>query len=102
MGGGDYPAAGSGDTLCRSLSPYNDLSKIAVMASMRMVVDLGDEDRIMGVLPGGSTGRLLHPHTTDQIAPFINGDQVYWWYSDSQIKSHARHELILTPGGKDQ
>jgi penicillin amidase len=96
LGGGDYPAAGSGDTLCRSLFEYNDLRTVAVMASLRMVVDLGDADKIMAVLPGGVAGRLFHPHTTNQIEPFINGDPVYWWFSDPQIKSHAKHELILT------
>lgn len=102
LGGGDYPAAGSGDTLCRSFFEYNDLRTVAVMASLRMVVDLGDADKIMAVLPGGVAGRLFHPHTTDQIEPFINGDPVYWWFSDPQIKSHAKHELILTPADRPE
>jgi len=101
LGGGDYPAAGSGDTLCRSLSKYNDLSTVIVMASLRMVTDLGDADKIIAVLPGGITGRLFDPHTTDQIEPYIDGDPVYWWYSDDQIRSHARHELVLAPAGEN-
>jgi penicillin amidase len=98
LGGGNFPAAGSGDTLCRSLSNHADLSTIAVMASLRMVIDLGDTDKIMAVLPGGITGRIFHPHTTDQITSFIDGTEVYWWYSDQQIAAHQYHELVLGPG----
>ena len=99
LGGGSFPAAGSRDTLCRSFFQYDDLSEVVGMASLRMVVDLGDEDKIMAVLPGGVAGRLFHPHATDQIPPYIHGDPVYWWFSDAQIKSHARHELFLAPAG---
>ena len=99
LGGGSFPAAGSRDTLCRGFFQYDDLSAVVAMASLRMVVDLGDEDKIMAVLPGGVAGRLFHPHASDQIAPYIHGDHVCWWYSDKQIKSRARHELLLAPSG---
>ena len=91
------PAAGSGDTLCRAKSSDDDLSTVSIMASLRMVVDLGDPDKILAVLPGGVVGRQFHPHMTDQIAPFLDGNLVYWWFSDKQIQSHARHVLVLLP-----
>lgn len=97
LGGGIYPAEGSGDTLRRAKSAYGDLSKVSLMASLRMVADLGDPDKLMAVLPGGVTGRLFDPHTTDQIKPFIDGEVVYWWFSDKAIKAHAKHELTLMP-----
>jgi penicillin amidase len=97
LGGGTYPAEGSGDTLCRAKSAYGDLSKVTLMASLRMVVDLGDPDKLLAVLPGGVTGRLFDPHTTDQIKPFIDGKVVYWWFSDKAIKDHTKHELTLIP-----
>ena len=37
------------------------------------------------------------PHTTDQIEPFMNGEKVYWWFSDRAIKEHIRHTLTLNP-----
>lgn len=97
LGGGNYPAAGSGDTLCRTKFTYDDPSRVKVMASLRMVVDLGDPHKILAVLPGGVAGRQFDPHTTDQIASFIDGNPVYWWFSDQQIQTHQRHELILEP-----
>jgi penicillin G amidase len=100
LGGGSHPAQGSGDTLSRAKPASEDLTEVSLMASLRMVADLGDPDKVLAVLPGGVTGRQFHPHTTDQIEPFIDGDLVYWWFSDKAIRDNARHELILNPGQK--
>ncbi len=97
LGGGAHAADGSGDTLLRSKSPHDDLSAVDVMASLRMVADLGDADKVLAVLPGGVTGRLFHPHATDQIAPFLDGRERYWWFSDQAIQAHARTTLVLNP-----
>ena len=97
LGAGPYPASGSGDTLCRAKSSYGDLSDVAIMASLRMVVDLGDPDKMLAVLPGGVTGRQFHPHMTDQIAPFMEGEPLYWWFSDEQIEAHTQHVFNLNP-----
>jgi penicillin amidase len=74
-------------------APY----KITTAASLRMVADLADPDKILAVLPGGVTGRQFHPHTTDQIASFMDGTQVFWWFSDKAIKAHTQHTLTLNP-----
>ena len=100
LGTGPYPATGSGDTLCRAKSTYGNLSDVAIMASLRMVVDMGDPDKILAVLPGGVTGRQFHPHMTDQIKPFMDGEPVYWWFSDQQIEAHTESVLMLSPTGK--
>lgn len=97
LGGGNHPMGGSGETLYRGLYDFNNPFDVTVSASLRMVVDLADEDKIMAVLPGGITARLFDPHTQDQIEPFMNGDKVYWWFSDKAIKSQARHVLEIYP-----
>ena len=97
LGGGSHPAAGSGETLYRGIYELNMPFKIKVSASLRMVADLADPDKILAVLPGGVSGRQFDPHTTDQIAPYMNGDKVYWWFSDKAIKEHTRHTLTLIP-----
>jgi penicillin amidase len=51
----------------------------------------------MAVLPGGVTGRMFHAHQTDQLEAFINGEYVYWWFSDAAIQAHTRTEMLLTP-----
>jgi penicillin amidase len=62
-----------------------------------MVADLGDDEKVLAVLPGGVTARVFAPHTTDQIKAFMNGEKQYWWFSDKAIKTHSSSVLILTP-----
>jgi penicillin amidase len=52
---------------------------------------------VLAVLPGGVSGRLFDSHHKDQIAPFMEGDKVYWWLSDKAIKAHAKTTLFLKP-----
>jgi penicillin amidase len=97
LGGGSHPVAGSGETLYRGLYDFNEPYKITVSASLRMVADLGDPDKILAVLPGGVTGRQFDPHTTDQVKSFMDGSKVYWWFSDKAIKEHTKNTLTLNP-----
>ena len=96
-GAGSHPASGSCETLYRGIYGFNDPFGVTVSASLRMVADLSDEDKVLAVLPGGICGRLFHPHNKDQVDAFMNGDKVYWWFSDKAIKEHSRALLTLTP-----
>ena len=62
-----------------------------------MVADLGDDDKVLAVLPGGVTGRTFSPHINDQIEAYMRGDSVYWWFSDKAIEDHAKTILLLRP-----
>jgi penicillin amidase len=95
--GGSHRAPGSAETLCRGIYEFNDPFGVTVFASLRMVADLGDHDKVLAVLPGGVSGRLFDSHHKDQIAPFMEGDKVYWWLSDKAIKAHAKTTLFLKP-----
>ncbi len=97
VGGGSHPALGSGETLCRSIYDFNDPFGVIVSASLRMVADLGDDDKVLAVLPGGVSGRLFDPHTKNQIKAFMHGNKVYWWFSDKAIQEHSRTTLVLSP-----
>ncbi len=97
LGGGSHPAMGSRETLYRGLYDFNKPFNVTVSASLRMVADLDDPDKILAVLPGGIAGRQFDPHSTDQIKPFMDGEKVYWWFSDRAIKDHTRNTLMLNP-----
>jgi penicillin G amidase len=97
LGGGSYPMGGSGETLYRAIYDFGQPFGVTISASLRMVVDLADPDRIIAVLPGGVTARTFDPHFKDQIKPFMNGEKRYWWFSDQAIKKQARHTLVLNP-----
>jgi len=38
----------------------------------------------------------LPPHTKDQIDAYMNGEKMYWWFSDKAIKEHSRALMTLT------
>ena len=97
LGGGSHPAPGSGETLNRGLYESTKPYKVKIPASLRMVADLADPDKILAVLPGGVAGRQFDPHTTDQVKAYMDGSKVYWWFSDKAIKAHTQHTLTLNP-----
>jgi penicillin amidase len=97
LGGGSHAARGSGETLCRGIYDFNLPFKVKISASLRMVADFADPDKILAVLPGGVTGRQFDPHTTDQVESFMDGSKVYWWFGDNAINEHTRHTLTLNP-----
>ncbi len=97
LGGGSHPASGSGETLYRGIYDFSQPFEVTVSASLRMVADLADPDKILAVLPGGVAGRQFDPHTTDQVKAFMDGSKLYWWFSDQAIKEHTQHTLTLSP-----
>jgi len=97
LGAGTHPMAGSQETLYRASYDFNRPYDVTISASLRMVVDLGDNDKILAVLPGGVSGRQFTGHYRDQVAPFMNGEKRYWWFSDREIASHAKTEQRLAP-----
>jgi penicillin G amidase len=100
LGTGALPQGGSESTLLRGIYDFNKPYKVTIFDSLRMVVDLADDEKVMAVIPGGTTARLFNPHTTDQVGDYISGKPVYWWFSDKAIKEHTVSTLTLTPGAK--
>lgn len=98
LGGGRHPMAGSGDTVLRARYPLNnDDHTVQYSATLRMVIDLADNDKVLAVSPGGVSGRTFTPHFTDQIDAYMNGDKMYWWFSDAKIQEHGVSTLVLRP-----
>ncbi|MFW5908294.1 MAG: penicillin acylase family protein [Desulfosalsimonas sp.] len=96
FGGGRHPMAGSAETLYRAIYSYSSPFDVTVPASLRMVADLGDPDKVVAVLPCGITGRQFHKHGKDQTEAFMSGEKRYWWFSDEMIEKHAQSQLVLT------
>ena len=91
------PMGGSAETLYRGIYGPNDPFSVTVSASLRMVADMADDEKVAAVLPGGVTGRLFSPHQKDQIPSFMDGSKMYWWLSDKAISKHTEHTLLLNP-----
>lgn len=97
FGGGSHPMSGSAETLYRAYYKFNEPFNAAVTASLRMVVDFADNEKVLAVLPGGVCDRLFDDHRTDQVEAFMNGDRLYWWFSDDMIEAHTKYRCTLKP-----
>ncbi len=97
LGSGPMAMGGSGETLYRGWYGLGKPFSVTTCASLRMVADLADMDKIAAVLPGGVTGRLFSPHQKDQVDAFMDGSKMYWWFSDRAIEEHTKHTLVLKP-----
>ncbi len=97
LGSGPHPMDGSQETLYRASYDPNRPDAVTLSASLRMVADLGDGDKILAVLSGGVSGRQFTRHYRDQVEPFMNGEKRYWWFSDREIAKHAETEQTLAP-----
>ena len=86
---------GSGETLYRSLYTYDKPQEISFSACLRMVADMGDQEKVLAVINGGTAARTFHPHHKDQVAAYASGKKLYWWFSDQKVKEHAKTTLIL-------
>jgi penicillin amidase len=91
------PMAGSGETLYRARADFANPESVHFSASVRMVADFADLDKVLAVQGGGEAGRTFHPHSKDQLQSYINGAKTYWWFSDKMIQKHKQNELILKP-----
>jgi penicillin amidase len=99
LGSGPMPMGGSGETLYRGLYDLDAPFGVTHSASLRMVADLSQDETVLAVLPGGVTGRLFSPHQKDQVASFMSGDKLYWWFSDRAIDAHTCSTLLLKAPG---
>ncbi len=97
LGSGPHPMDGSQETLYRGSYDPGRPDNVIWSASLRMVADLGDSDKVLAVLSGGVSGRQFTDHHRDQVEPFMNGGKRYWWFSDREIANHATTEQTLAP-----
>ncbi|MCG8551092.1 MAG: penicillin acylase family protein [Desulfobacterales bacterium] len=101
FGTGPMPMGGSGETLYRGWYDFDDPYGVTHCASLRFVADMGDDEKLMAVLPGGASERTFHPRQKNLIQDFMAGDVRYWWFSDAAVQAHAKQILSLVPpGGK--
>jgi len=96
LGYAEAPMSGSGATLLRALSPFMEDFNVRFFASMRLVADMGDDDKIEAVVSGGVVDRQFHPNQKDQLPAWSEGRLLKWWFAPQQVEAHAvkRQELV--------
>jgi penicillin amidase len=97
LGGGVNPMDGSGETLNRAITAYDDPEHSRIIDSARIVMDLSDPDKIEGHIPGGVSERLFDPHQQDSLELWLAGKPGYWWFSDRAIRENTVETSTLIP-----
>jgi len=99
LGAPATPLSGSGETLARAATRFRGGFETDLIASLRLVADLGDDDKIEAVVSGGVVDRQFHPHQKDQLPAWFEGRLVPWWFARSRVEANARSRQLLLPVG---
>jgi penicillin G amidase len=97
MGGVTYPKNGSNQTLNRGgfVKNSNHEYDTSWFSSYRMVADMSDSTKVMGVISGGSAARVFHPYYKSQLEHWYNEEWLPYWFAEDAIYKHAAYELLL-------
>jgi penicillin amidase len=95
---GPFPWGGDANTVGQAFAPpaaptANPLS----IASLRMVVDVGNWEESRFALPGGQSGNPLSPHYDDLLPWWRRGEGVPIAWSPEEVARVARSTLRLVP-----
>jgi len=101
LGRAAQPYDGSSETVMRALSAgFKSGHEVQVIASMRIVADLADDQKVEAVVSGGVVERQFHAHQKDQIEALLAGELLPWWFDRQAIERHAKHRQSLLPATK--
>jgi penicillin amidase len=95
------PLTHGGDANTVNPAPVDPTDPLAhpdfAIASLRMVIDLGDWEQCRFVLPGGQSGNPFSRHYGDQLVLWHRGDALPIAWSPAMVDRAAREELVLRP-----
>lgn len=94
---GDVELGGDEQTVMQGGFDGRDGYRPAVIASWRVVYDLADLDRSVGVLPAGNSGNPGSPHWADQTALWASGGYHPLPFSPAAVETAMRSRMRLTP-----
>lgn len=97
LGAEEFPKRGSNQTINRGgyKKQKEPNFETGWFSTFRMVADLNDSEKMMGVLAGGSSSRIFHPYYKSQLETWKNDTWIPYWLSKDRILENSKHELIL-------
>jgi penicillin amidase len=92
------PAAGDGFTVNQAESlPQIPPAPVRVIASCRLLIDVGDWDSCLSALAGGQSEHPASPHYQDGLAEWRDGRYHPMLYTRRRVQDAAVHTLRLEP-----
>ncbi len=95
---GPFPWGGSAHTINNGgVNLLDPFSNPVGIASLRMVVPVGEWDDVRISLPGGQSGNPASPHYDDMVPAWLSGEGVPLPWSDQAVRDATVHVLTLVP-----
>jgi penicillin amidase len=95
--GGEGPMGGDEQTVLQGMYSIGEGYGVSVVPSWRMVVDLGDLDRSLGVNTLGQSGNPASAHYRDQFPLWLEGTLHALPFTRAAVDAAAEATLRLTP-----
>ena len=96
---GPYPAGGDHNTLNVSAYRWGQDFDTWLIPAMRMVVDFGREEPLIGVNSSGQSGNPASAHYADGIEAWRKGQYMSFPFQSKNLdKAYGSKRLLLTPG----
>ncbi len=97
---GPFPTGGSSDTVNNAAWSIEtgNFTVTAWLASMRMIVDLGDFTESVAIHTTGQSGHPYSKHYDDMIGLWLNMKYHPMLWTREQVEKAIANRLILTPG----
>lgn len=93
---GPFPGGGDANTVSQAAVSFLDPTENSpFVASMRMVVDVGEWENNRFVLPGDQSGNPMSPHYDDQLDLYRFGRAVSIAWSDEERDTVVKDTLVL-------
>ena len=93
FGAGTHPIDGSGETLNRSYYQASQGYDTYINDSVRLVVDLYDDEKVLAVIPGGISARYFNANMHNQVSDWLHNKANPIWLNTKNLKKHSRLEL---------
>ena len=95
---GPFPSSGAAEVVNNMLYS-NGKYDFDVLAgpSTRRLIDFGDPEHSLTILPTGNSGDFMSPHYGDQAAMFMKGEYREPRLTMEQIESNKQHEILFSP-----
>jgi penicillin amidase len=93
------PSPGDGFTINQSdLTPHFPPDPATIIASCRLIIDVGAWDECLAALPGGQSGHPASPHYQDRISEWREGEYFPLLFSKAHVIAAVRGRWLLEPG----
>ncbi len=95
---GPFPVGGDMNTVAQSaFIPYRGYEATSFAVSWRMIIDLSDFNRSLGVHPGGQWGQPWSRHYVDLLSLWLRGEYHPLLWDRHQVERHLELRLVLEP-----